>query len=398
MTRPPGRILLSVVSGNCPQARGLLVDQVLDASPSALVLSVSLHDGPDTYPVVQRLSRSADPRMPHAAHHGVTGAPAVVVRQDLLSIGRATHRPSVVVLALPEELDTLPFLLELWRDQLGAGSLGDHYTPGPVLAGVDPSSFLADIGCVHRAVHRWNGWRADAPVTRAEAAAAQVETADTVVLHSPAGTRTGLAPGVASLVQLLNSRAQVVAHDGEAPARLPAAALRPISYDPQEAWRARLDPVTVPHMPHDSTHGVGSVLWRARHPLHPGRLADALAVVLLGVVRGHGHLWLANQPDSVVTWRSAGAHLQLRESGPWLEADAPQLWEAASAQRRTLASWYWDDYFGERRNEITLTGVDLDAARIREVLDAALLSDEELAQGRDRWLGLADPFFAGDDS
>ncbi|MGP3989730.1 GTP-binding protein [Streptomyces sp. 3N207] len=391
------QILLSVVSGNSPEARGALVDQVLHASPNALVLAVSLQNRPEGYPVVQRLLRGPDARIRDVASRGATGAPAVIVREDLLSIGRAPHRPDAVVLALPENLDALPFVLELWRDRTATGSLGTHYVAGPVLTSVDPSSFMADISCVHRAVRRWNGWTASEPVTRAEAAAVQVETADTVVVRSPAGTEGRLAPGVASLIRHLNGRAGVVTHDGAEPAGLPSAALRPVSYDPQEVWRARLDPVAVPHVRDGTSHGVGSVLWRARHPVHPGRLAEALSVALLGVVRGHGHLWLANRPDSVVTWRSAGAHLELREAGPWLEADTPQLWEAVSAQRRTAASWFWDDYFGERRNEITFTGLDLDASRIREALDAALLTDEELVLGHEHWLDAEDPFFTDND-
>ncbi|MBO8191479.1 GTP-binding protein [Streptomyces oryzae] len=390
--------MLSVVSGNSPGARGALVDQVLHAAPDAWVLAVSLDPGPEGYPVVQRLLRGADGRMRDAASRGATGAPAVIVREDLLAIGRAAHRPQAVVLALPETLDTLPFLLELWRERTGTGSLGTHYVAGPVLAGIDPGSFMADIRCVHRAVRRWNGWTASAPVTRAEAAAVQTEVADTVVVHSSSREEGQLAVGVASLIRHLNGRAPLVTHDGAEPARLPSAALRQVAYDPEEVWRARLDPVTVPRLSRGSSHGVGSVLWRARRPVHPGRLAEALSVALLGVVRGHGHLWLANRPESVVTWRSAGAHLELREAGPWLEAEAPQLWAAVSAQRRTAASWFWDDYFGERRNEITFTGIELDALRIRGALDAALLTDAELALGLDHWLGAEDPFFADNDA
>ncbi|MGI5350522.1 GTP-binding protein [Streptomyces sp. CA-250714] len=392
------KTLLSVVSGNSPEVRGALVDQVLAASPNALALAVSLHHRPDGYPVVQRLLYGAGPRIRESGSLGATGAPAVIVRQDLLSVGRAAHRPDIVVLALPQNLDTLPFVLELWRPQVTDGSLGDHYVAGPVLTGVDPGSFMADISCVHRAVRRWNGWTASEPITRAEAAAAQVEAADTVVVDSRSGAGRGLAPGVAELVQHLNGRARVATPDSTGSARLPPAALGPVPYDAQEAWRARLDPVTVPHVRRDTSHSVGSVLWRARRPVHPGRLADALTVALLGVVRGHGHLWLSNRPDSVVTWRSAGAHLELREAGPWLEADAPRLWEAVSAQRRALASWFWDDYFGERRNEVTFTGIDLDAQRIHAALDAALLTDEELALGRDHWVDVEDPFFRDNDA
>lgn len=104
-----------------------------------------------------------------------------------------------------------------------------------------------------------------------------------------------------------------------------------------------------------------------------------------GVVRGRGHLWLCSRPDSVVTWRSAGAHLELREADRWLEPADARAWQAASPQRRALASWFWDDYYGERRNEITLTGTSLDGPAIRSALDAALLTDAELSLGQEGW-------------
>ncbi|MDJ1132167.1 GTP-binding protein [Streptomyces iconiensis] len=395
------KTLLSVVTGNAPHTRGALVDHVLNASPGAVVLSVSLHGEGDGYPVVQRFLSNTDPRLSVAVDQGATGAPAVIVRQDLLAVARTSRRPHVV-LALTDELDTLPFLTELWRETPGNGALSRHYVAGPLLAGIEPAVFLADLGCVHTAVRKWSGWDRCAPMTRAEAAARQVETADALVLTDPAGRHATLTSGVATLVRHLNQAAAcLVLSGGPGPERepgegLPSALFRPAHHTGRDGWRARLDPVGVPHTAPGAGAGVDSVLWRTRRPVHPGRLADALSVVMLGVVRGHGHLWLSNRPDSVVTWRSAGAHLELREAGPWLEDGAGSAWEAVSAQRRTLASWYWDDYYGERRNEITLTGVDLDPRRIREAFHETLLTDDELSRGREHWGPADDPFFSNE--
>ncbi|MES4909288.1 MULTISPECIES: GTP-binding protein [unclassified Streptomyces] len=133
------------------------------------------------------------------------------------------------------------------------------------------------------------------------------------------------------------------------------------------------------------------MLWRSRRPLHPERLAESLPQVMSAVVRGRGHLWVATRPAAVITWRSAGRHLELLEAGRWLEDGDTEGWRAASAQRRTLASWYWDDYYGERRNEIVFIGAELDQDRLRTVLDAPVLDDRELALGADHWACLPDP-------
>lgn len=390
--------LLSVVVGNTPAVRGAAVDQLLSAAPDAAVLAVSIQSRDAKYPVVQRLLSGVGPTLREAASLGATGDPVVILRQALLSVRHAAGCPHVI-LALPGNLDVLPFLVELWRAPVGSSSLADHYDPAPVVVGVEPASFLADLSCVHRAVRLWNGSEHSDPLTVAEVAARQVEAADALVVHAPAdgdGPRTS---GVASLTAHLNTRALLMpfTRAGAPGTELCSSLVRPVPPGAADERRARLEPVTAARVHRGVDNGVRTVLWRARRPVHAERLADALADVMSGVVRSRGHLWLSSRPDSVVSWHSAGAHLELREAGDWLEAEAAGAWEAASPQRRTLASWFWHDYYGERRNEITFTGVDLDQRRIRSTLDAVLLTDEELSQGREFWASIPDPLLSGSD-
>lgn len=56
----------------------------------------------------------------------------MILRQDLLDIGRTVKSPCAV-LALPDDPDALPFLVELWQPPIGASALGDHYAPALVL-------------------------------------------------------------------------------------------------------------------------------------------------------------------------------------------------------------------------------------------------------------------------
>ncbi|WP_234326505.1 GTP-binding protein [Streptomyces sp. NRRL S-337] len=328
-----------------------------------------------------------------------TGDPAVILRQDLLSL-RRTAGQLHVILALPAELDILPLLCELWRTPIGSSSLGDHYDPASLLVGVDSASFMADIGCVHRAVHLWGEGGQSGPVTPAEVAARQVEAADALIVPAPVHQDSRRAEGAAALAGHLNGQALLLtsSNSGGAAVELPPSLIQPAPRGATEEWRARLEPMSVPRPRRGTQHGVESVLWRARRPLHPERLADALATVMCGVVRSRGHLWLSSRPDSVVTWRSAGPHLELREADSWLETDDLHAWKAASPQRRTLASWFWHAYYGERRNEITFTGTHLSEQRIRSALGAALLTDAELSQGRDTWASMPDPLLSGGDS
>ncbi|MFU9037626.1 MULTISPECIES: GTP-binding protein [unclassified Streptomyces] len=385
--------LLSIVIGNTPAARGLAVDQLVGAAPRAVVLAASIHCRDTGYPVVQRfvtgpgVSQSVSQPMSRVA----TGDSVVILRQDLLAI-RRTVGPPHLVLALSDELDLLPFLVELWRPRTGASALSDHYAPAPIVAGLDPVAFLAELGCVHRAVRLWDGTDHTSPLTPAEIAARRVEAAHGVIVPFPPSPADRRTDGVAALVHHLNPSATVV-HVEQRPqmaGEFPPSLLRPVP-DALEEWRALLEPVTVAPSRPVTDLGVTSVVWRARRPLHPERLADALPTVMAGVLRSRGHLWLSSRPASVVTWRSAGPHMELHETGRWLEPGDDSAWRGASPQRRTLASWFWHDYYGERRNALTFTGAGLDPDRLRSALDAALLDDRELSLGWDGWAAFPDP-------
>ncbi|MFE0674073.1 GTP-binding protein [Streptomyces sp. NPDC058867] len=392
--------LLSVVTGNTPAVRGATVDRLRRLNRDAPVLAVSIEDGDGRYPMVHRHLSGDGAGARHDSVQAGSGDPAVILRQDLMALRGATSVPNVI-LVLPGDLDLPPFLADLWRPRLGGGALGERFGQGPVVVGLDAASFLADIGCVHRTVRLWNGSERGEPLTAAEAAARQVEAADAVVVPAATGgDRRTL--GVAALAGHLNAHALVwsPASDTAAVPELPRRLLCPGSapWGGREEWLSRLEPVSAPRVRRGRHEGVESVLWRSRRPLHPQRLADALATVMFGVVRSRGHLWLSSRPDAVVAWRSAGAHLALQENGDWLSDQEPHTWAAVSAQRRTLASWFWHDYYGERRNEIVFTGVDLDAQRVRAALDEALLTDAELARGREGWVEFPDPLLRTDDA
>ncbi|MFF7230824.1 GTP-binding protein [Streptomyces sioyaensis] len=359
----------------------------------AVVLAASIHCRDAGYPAVQRFVTG--PEVPQSVSQPMarvaTGDPVVILRQDLLAI-RRTVRPPHLVLALPDELDLLPFLVELWRPRAGASALGDHYVPAPIVTGLDPAAFLAELGCVHRAARLWDGTEHTSPLTPAEIAARRVEAAQGVIVPAQPSSTDRRTDGVAALAHHLSPSATLVqvAQQPQTAAELPLSFLRPVP-DALEEWRARLEPVTVAPARPGTDLGVTSVVWRARRPLHPERLADALPTVMAGVVRGRGHLWLASRPAAVVTWRSAGPHMELHEADRWLEPGDESAWRGASPQRRTLASWFWHDYYGERHNALTFTGADLNRDRLCSALDAALLDDRELSLGWDGWAAFPDP-------
>ncbi|GGU27343.1 ribosome hibernation factor-recruiting GTPase MRF [Lentzea flava] len=139
--------------------------------------------------------------------------------------------------------------------------------------------------------------------------------------------------------------------------------------------------------PLEPAHGVSVVHFTERRPFHPMRLHNALDVLLEGVVRTRGRVWVASQPDLALWLESAGGGLRVGNLGEWLAA--ADDWSEADAERRAAASLQWDPYYGDRSQElvvITRSSPDEITAALRE----ALVTDEELALISE--LDFADPF------
>jgi len=51
----------------------------------------------------------------------------------------------------------------------------------------------------------------------------------------------------------------------------------------------------------------------------------------------------------------------------------------------------WLEGVGDARQELVFIGMEMDEARLRAQLDAALLTDREMAEGPQRWAGYDDP-------
>ncbi|WP_413804712.1 GTP-binding protein [Streptomyces sp. OE57] len=244
---------------------------------------------------------------------------------------------------------------------------------------------------MHRAAHIFGDHPHAVALTLAEAAARQVEAAQVMVLREGGAEDDGRLEGSRALLDHLNPSALVLL-DTEA---RDSTSLTPLTR-PDSGWAAagpadRLDVIAPAIRRRGISHGVASVLCRSGRPLYPQRLAETLPRIMPAVVRSRGHLWVATHPDTVVSWRSTGRHLELRQAGKWLEDGDTGAWRAASPERRTLASWHWDDHYGERRNEIVFIGAELDEDRLRAALDTAVLDDRELALGAAHWTCLPDP-------
>lgn len=137
--------------------------------------------------------------------------------------------------------------------------------------------------------------------------------------------------------------------------------------------------------------GVGWVEFSADRPFHPERLHEALDVLLSGVLRVRGRLWLATQHDRVFQLESAGEGLRMGDTGQWLDA---MTWEERAVEcpsRRAMAALRWHPRFGDRDISIVVLVHAADPTEIEQTLRWALVTDEELLD-ETSWPTWPDPF------
>lgn len=216
--------------------------------------------------------------------------------------------------------------------------------------------------------------------TVAQVVVGQVEFADVAVLSAP--DRETLA-----VVRRLAPRARITVGADRlelALAHLESDARRGRGDDPHASLLAGQPPL-------DPDGRVGLVEFTARRPFHPDRLHDALDVLLDGVVRSRGRLWVANRPDRVMWLESAGGGLLVTNAGKWLAAMTSREAAYVNPERRAMAALMWDPRHGDRHTSLAVLTCGAGDRDITRALNDALLTDDEMSREHE-WSGYADPF------
>ena len=146
------------------------------------------------------------------------------------------------------------------------------------------------------------------------------------------------------------------------------------------------------HTPETEEYGISSFVFKARKPFHPERFMDILNEGHMEtVLRSKGFFWVATHPHTAVNWSLAGHVIRVEGAGQFLSAtpvdEHPQRIEVDEYKAE-----YWEEPFGDRRQELVFIGIKMPKQTILEKLNEALLTDEEIALGEDEWINFPDPF------
>ncbi|WP_026256683.1 ribosome hibernation factor-recruiting GTPase MRF [Mycobacterium sp. 155] len=308
------------------------------------------------------------------------GCVSCTVRDDLLVLLRRLHRRSDVqriVVQLMEWLEPEPvcWAIENIRVRVGPG-----YIDGPASRDVRVEGVVTCIDAASWLSEAIGEDELDDGRTVAQVVVGQAELADVLVLTEPDASTL-------AVLRRLAPRARITV--GPDRVELALAHLEPDS--PRGRPIAPHDPLLVGEPPLDRDGEVGIVEFTARRPFHPQRLHAVLDLLLDGVVRTRGRVWLANRSAEVMYIESAGGGMRVSNAGKWLAAMDSSERAYVDPQRGALAAVVWDERFGDRHNSLAVLVCGARPDEILGGLRGALLTDDELSNPED-WAHYPDPF------
>ncbi|MGC7099726.1 ribosome hibernation factor-recruiting GTPase MRF [Amycolatopsis lurida] len=380
------RIPLTLIGGLAPGASAALADRLRAGEPGTAVVHHNLrriHEGV----VTRRLQLGGRDQLTvlELAH----GCVSCTLRQDLLPLLRKLSRlPEVrrIVVRLDEAMEPEPVCWALEHTLVGDRPVLDDVRVEAVAAVLDRATWLTDVTGDDTLDERGLLASPEDERTLAQVGIAQVEFADVLVLDGDAPDAWSAAKTAAVLDRLAPAAARLeLATTTEVRDAVPAGARRGEVTDMH-------GPLLSGEPPLAEDCGIALLTYSRTRPFHPERLHDAIDVLLDGVVRTRGRVWVASQPSMALWVESAGGGLGIGHAGHWLAADDGPEWTDVSPERRTLASLRWDPEFGDRAQELVVLTHQATPQEVAAALDAALLTDAELAAGPEAWSRYPDPF------
>ena len=146
------------------------------------------------------------------------------------------------------------------------------------------------------------------------------------------------------------------------------------------------------HTPETEEYGISSFVFKAHKPFHPQRLMEVLkGEHMETVLRSKGFFWIATRNNTAFNWSLAGRVARVSYGGQFL-AGTPAHLQPQGDHVDEYKATFWQEPYGDRRQELVFIGIDIPQQAMIEQLNAALLTDNELASGETGWEILPDPF------
>lgn len=278
-----------------------------------------------------------------------------------------------------------------FRDEAG-DSLSDVSRLDTMVTVVDAVNLLKDFSS-HDFLHdRGEALGEDDERTLVHLLTDQIEFADVVVLNKISDAGPERVDAARKIVRSLNADARIIETDH---CDVPADAILETGMFDFEAahehpmWAKELYGFA-DHVPETEEYGVQSFVYRARLPFIPEKIKDVLNGELPGVIRAKGHFWIATRPQWVAEFSLAGSLSSISPLGQWW-ATVPEARRPTEGTGRAYIDAYWQEPWGDRRQELVFIGAGIDWPAIKARLDSCLVP-AIVASGPDNLPVYPDPF------
>ena len=278
-----------------------------------------------------------------------------------------------------------------FRDEDGE-SLSDVAELDTMVTVVDAVNLLNDYSSHDFLSDRGEGLGDEDDRTLVHLLTDQIEFADVVVLNKVSDATEDQVDAARKIIRSLNADAKIIEtnHSDVAPDLILDTGL----FDFEKAhehpmWAKELYGFD-DHVPETEEYGVESFVYRARSPFNPEKIHEFLTGDLPGVIRAKGLFWLATRPDWVAEFSLAGALSSVKAVGTWWATIPKENWPEQESARDYLRE-YWQEPWGDRRQELVFIGSGIDWPSLSARLDACLVADNT-AKTIETLPDLPDPF------
>jgi len=366
-----GRLPVTVLSGFLGAGKTSVLNHVL-SNREGLKVAIIVNDMSEVNVDAQIVASNSEIRLDRTQEKLVelsNGCICCTLREDLIEQIRELSQENKYDYLLIESTgigEPMPVAASFaFRGEDGA-SLADITRLDTMVTVVDTANFFEHIQATSDLLELGLAVNEEDDRTLVDLLVDQIEFADVILLNKIDLVEQSQVNLIESLILKLNSSAKVYrTKNGQIPC---SAVLNTNIFDFTKAsqsagWTKEL---LGQHTPETEEYGISSFVYRRSLPFHPLRFFECINQEWPGVVRSKGFFWLASRHKLAGLWSQAGGACRTEPVGIWTNEEGKQ--------------------------ELVLIGIDMNQGKLEQMLDACLLTESEISEGKEAWEKYNDPF------